>query len=301
MPAKKRTVKNITADGPYLGTHASAAGGVDRAVARAKELGCRAFQLFVKNNNRWEAPPISPETAAAFKAALAESGIEPANVFAHTSYLINLASANPELAAKSLNALIDELKRCEQLGIMGLVMHPGSPGKDRREEGIAQVARLVAEAVDAVPGKVRLLYEGTVGAGTHLGAPFEDLRDLLRATNRPERVGICLDTCHLFAAGHDLRTKEALDATIARFDSIVGLQWLRAFHLNDSKGKLGSKLDRHEHIGDGELGEEAFRALLNHPALRSLPMVLETDKDEAGDYDRRNLATLRRLAGQPER
>jgi deoxyribonuclease-4 len=282
--------------GLLLGSHMSIAGGVDKAPARGASVGCTAMQVFVKNNNRWQGPPIAPQAAARWRAELDRAGIAPSAVFAHTCYLINLASTREEVLAKSIDALEDELRRCELLGIPGLVMHPGAHLGAGREAGIAQIARHCRTIFDRIPdGRCRVLFEGTVGSGTNLGGTFEDLRDLLAAVDRPDRVGVCLDTCHLFAAGYDLRTPEAFAETIAAFDRIVGLGHVRALHLNDSKHGLGSRKDRHEHIGKGMIGTEAFRLVLNHPALRAVPMSLETEKGEDLAEDRVNLGVLRSL------
>lgn len=280
----------------------SSAGGVEKAAERAGEIGCRALQLFVKNNNRWDGPPITAPSVAAFHANLKRAGIEPAHVFAHTSYLINLASARPDIVEKSIAALEDELRRCEQLGIMGLVMHPGSPGPEGDKAGairlVAERARAILKRVD---GRVRLLYETTAGTGNTLGRTFGEMAELLDLTGLPNVTGVCLDTCHIFAAGHDIRTPETFAATFAEFDATVGFGRLSAIHLNDSKMELGSRRDRHEHIGKGCIGEAAFRLLLNDPRFDSIPMALETEKDDEHENDRMNLAVLARLERPPRK
>ncbi len=282
---------------PPLGSHMSIAGGVDKAPARAASVGCTAMQIFVKNNNRWDGPPITEEQAVRFPEELAAAGIAPENVFAHTGYLINMASPKEDVAAKSEAALEDEFRRCFQLGLPGLVMHPGAHLGTGREEGIARVAERVRRVFARLPdGPTRLLLETTAGTGTNLGAPFEDLADLLAAIDRPERTGVCLDTCHIFAAGHDIRTPEAYRRTMSHFGRIVGFGNLRAVHLNDSKHPLGSRKDRHEHIGEGHLGDEAFRLLLTDKRFARIPMSLETEKDKEMTEDRINLERLRRLA-----
>lgn len=281
-----------------IGSHMSIAGGVEKAIERGASIGCRAIQIFVKNNNRWQGPPISDESAAAFKANLKKHGIRPEDVFAHTCYLINLASSKPEVVEKSIAALEDELRRCEKLGVPGLVMHPGSPMELGRDHGIEAVGTLSRKILLRIKGgKTRLLFECTAGTGSNLGATFEDLRDILAVVNLPDRAGVCLDTCHLFAAGYDLRTPEAWKATMDAFGSIVGFPYLKAFHLNDSKHPLGSRKDRHEHIGKGHLGEEAFRNLLADPRLLDVPMSLETDKGDDLAEDIENLKVLARLEG----
>lgn len=281
-----------------IGSHMSIAGGVEKAIERGASIGCRAIQIFVKNNNRWEGPPISETSAKTFRENLRKHGIRPEDVFAHTCYLINLASVKPEVVEKSIAALEDELRRCEQLAIPGLVMHPGSPRELGREHGITTVGKHVRDVLLRIKGgKCRLLFEGTAGTGSNLGATFEDLRDLLAEVNLPDRTGICLDTCHLFAAGYDLRTAETFKATMDSFDRIVGLKNLKAFHLNDSKHPLGSRKDRHEHIGKGHLGEGAFRHLLADQRLLDIPMSLETDKGDDLAEDVENLKVLARLGG----
>lgn len=282
--------------GLLLGAHMSVAGGVDKAPARGAAVDSTALQVFVKSSRRWADKPLDPASVAAWPAALEQSGIAPSAVVAHTSYLINLASPNPEVLAKSLAAVEDELRRCDALGIPGIVMHPGAHLGSGREAAIEQIARSV-RAVYARPPEIRtrLLFEATAGTGTNLGATFEDLRDILAAVDLPDRTGVCLDTCHIFAAGYDIRTKKTYDETMRAFERLVGFDSLFAIHLNDSKHGLGSRKDRHEHIGQGLLGSDAFALLLNDPRVKNVPMVLETDKNDDLDEDRMNLETLRGL------
>ncbi|MDK2970380.1 MAG: deoxyribonuclease [Candidatus Sumerlaeota bacterium] len=285
--------------GLFLGSHMSVAGGVDRAPARGASVDCTAMQIFVKNNNRWQGPPITSEQAANFARELEKTSIALDNVFAHTCYLINLASPKEDVATKSVAALEDELLRCGQLDLPGLVMHPGAhlgEGRDAGIERIADRARAVLRKTPRV--RTRLLLETTAGTGTNLGATFEDLRDILDAIGEPERTGVCLDTCHIFAAGYELRDPESYEATMTAFANTVGFDRLFAVHLNDSRNGLGTRKDRHDHIGKGHLGEEPFRLLLNDPRFRSLPMVLETEKGADMQEDRLNLDTLRRLASK---
>lgn len=280
----------------FVGSHMSSAGGVERAVERGVTIGCSALQLFVKNNNRWVGPPISEASAAAFKAALPKAGIRPEHTFAHSSYLINLASEKEEVVARSIVALEDELRRCNQLGILGLVMHPGSAGAaGDSPAALARVAKFSREILKKAGGSTRLLFETTAGTGATLGAKFEEIAGLLDETNLPSRVGVCLDTCHIFAAGYDIRDAATFKATFDSFEKTVGLKRLLAIHLNDSKMPFASRRDRHEHIGKGEIGPEAFRLLLNDPRFDAIPMALETEKDEALDFDRENLALLAKL------
>jgi deoxyribonuclease-4 len=274
----------------------SIAGGVSKAPGRAASAGCVALQIFVKNNNRWEGPPITDAEAAAFREELAKASIRPEHVFAHTAYLINLASPKEDVHAKSIVALTDELARCTLLGVPGLVMHPGARLDLPYDAAIDRIAAAVRSIYAANSHfTTRLLLEGTAGTGSNLGAPLSELGDILAAIGLPDRTGICLDTCHLFAAGYDLRTPEGYAATFAEFERLIGLKNLLAFHLNDSVFGLGSRKDRHEHIGKGYLGLEPFRHLMNDPRMSHVPMSLETDKDEDLQADRDNLAVLRGL------
>lgn len=284
---------------PPVGSHMSIAGGVDKAPARGASVHCTALQVFVKNNNRWDGPPITAAQAANFTAELKKAGISIANVFAHTCYLINLGSPKKDVVEKSVVALEDELRRCQQLGLPGLVMHPGAhlgTGIDTATEQIVELCLGVFERTPEV--RTRILFETTAGTGTNLGAHFAELGAILKRIDNPERAGVCLDTCHIFAAGYEIRTTDGYAKTMKEFEREVGFSNLRAVHLNDSKHPLGSRKDRHEHIGKGEIGEEAFRLLLTDKRFARIPMSLETDKGEDLAEDRMNLATLYRLAGE---
>jgi len=277
-----------------LGAHQSIAGGVERSLARGEEAGCDTVQIFVKSPNRWAGKPLAEKNIVAFKEAVEETGIWP--VFAHALYLINLATPDDALWAKSVDALADDLERCEQLGLPGLVIHPGSHMDSGAEAGIERIA----DALDAVharlPGhQVQVWLEVTAGQGTSLGHTFEQLRAIIDAVSEPERLGVCFDTAHAFAAGYDLRSREAYEATWDQFDDVLGLDHLRAIHLNDSKKELNSRVDRHEHIGQGLLGLEPFRFLVNDVRFRGIPMTLETEKGPDLAEDKENLATLRSL------
>ena len=272
----------------------SIAGGFFRSVERGRKIGCRTIQIFSKSNNQWAAPPIAPEAVEQFTDAVRKSGIQP--VFAHAAYLINLGSADSTTAQRSKQALKTELERATTLGLSFLVLHPGSCKGDGEAEGLKQIASAAAWALDQVKGaSVRLLYEIAAGQGSCLGHRFEHLADLLRLTGRPDQTGVCLDTCHLFAAGYDLRSESSYRKTMEEFDRIVGLEKVKVVHLNDSKKELGSRVDRHEHIGQGKIGLEAFRCLLNDRRFSHVPMVLETPKDEECTEDVMNLKTLRGL------
>jgi deoxyribonuclease-4 len=277
-----------------VGAHQSIAGGTPEAVRRAVETGCRVLQVFVKNSNRWEGKAISEEEASEFRAMVRAAGL--LAVVAHSSYLINAAAENPALRGKSALALADELDRCDRLGIPSLILHPGSRGESGLAEGIARAAATLDEAFERAPTKASILLETAAGQGASVGRSFEELRDIIGASRHPARLGVCLDTCHVFAAGYDLRTPEAFGETIESFERALGLASLRAIHVNDSKKDLGGRVDRHDHIGNGRIGKEGFRNLMRDPRLSAIPKFLETPKDEALDFDRKNLATLRKLA-----
>ncbi len=281
-----------------IGAHMSVAGGLDQAPLRGRAVGCEVAQIFTKNSNQWAARPLTPDEIQRFKRAQAEAGVPV--VMAHDSYLINLC-AEGELLAKSEAAFREEYERCEALGIPYLVTHPGAHLGAGEEEGLRRMARALDRLHDATRGyRTMVLLENTAGQGSCVGYRFEQLLRLFELVREPERLGVCLDTCHLLAAGYDIRTPAGYRRVTDEFDHVVGLSRLKALHLNDSKKGLGSRVDRHEHIGRGELGLEAFRALLNDPRLADRPMVLETPKgEERGvDLDVINLTTLRRLRGE---
>lgn len=265
------------------------------ACRRGRELGCEAIQIFVRNERRWASPPLEEGEIRAFKGARRAAGLRWA--FAHVSYLVNLASPDPVLRRRSVEVFSDELERCRRLGLEFLVTHPGSPGSAGAEEGISLLARSLEEVFRRVRAPAPLvLLETTAGQGASLGGTFEQLRAIMDRCRDPERVGVCLDTCHVFAAGYDLSTPAGYDGTMEEFDRVLGLGRLRAVHLNDSRRERGSRVDRHEHIGRGRIGREGFRRLMRDPRLRPLPKVLETPKEEG--MDGANLRLLRRLAGK---
>jgi len=277
-----------------LGAHQSIAGGVENALARGQETGCDTIQIFVKNPSRWVSKPLEQKNITAFREAVDETGIWP--VFAHSLYLVNLATSDEALWNKSLDALTDDLERCESLGLPGLVLHPGSHRGAGEEVGIARIVAALNEEHSRLPGcPVQVWLETTAGQGDHLGYTFGQLRALIEAVREPDRLGICFDTAHAFASGYELRTREGYEATWTEFDSVLGLDRLKAIHLNDSKKELGSRVDRHEHIGQGFLGLEPFRFLLNDARFRGIPMILETDKGPDLAEDKENLAVLRSL------
>jgi len=282
--------------GPYLGAHMSIAGGLHRAVERAAEVGATALQVFVKSSRQWAAAPLKPGEADRFREAVERQGLA-RHTLAHSAYLINLAATDATVHRRSLQALRLELERCARLGIPFLVLHPGSHLGAGEETGLDRVVRALDRVLDreSGAGRVTLLLETTAGQGTNLGHRFEQLAWILDRAEAKGRLGVCFDTCHALAAGYELRDARSYRATLREFDRIVGLPRLKAFHLNDSKGGLGSHKDRHEHIGQGELGLEPFRLILNDRRFRALPMVLETPKGEDLAEDHQNLAVLRGL------
>jgi deoxyribonuclease-4 len=274
----------------------SVAGGYHNALLTAREHDCPAVQLFTKNANQWAAKALRDEDVRLFRRTLRQTKVR--QTIAHDSYLINLASPNDELFRKSLEAFVIEMERAEALGLRYLVAHPGSHAGTDEATGLRNVARALDEVHRRCAGfRVRVLLETTAGQGQSLGHRFEHLAHILGAVAKPERLGVCLDTCHVFAAGYPLAPEADYQATMAAFDRVIGLKRLRVFHVNDSKRPLGSRVDRHAHIGQGCLGLEPFRLLVNDPRFRDRPMILETPKEEQGkDMDAVNLGVLRGLA-----
>ena len=288
---------------PRLGAHLSISGGLPRAVDRAVASRCEALQIFTKSAGQWRARVIPEDEIVLFRRRVADTGIHP--VIAHNSYLINIAAAAPALREQSLAALLEEYDRADALGLQGLVMHPGSFTTGTEAEGL----RLIASGLRALLRTRRratplILLEHTAGQGTNLGHRFEHLAEIIEGLDGSPRVGVCLDTCHLLTAGYDICSEEGYVQTFREFDRLVGLDRLKAFHLNDSKRPCGSRVDRHEHIGKGCLGLEPFRRILTDPRFAGLPMLLETPKldtpesrrrSDLDPWDARNLRTLRRL------
>lgn len=268
-----------------IGAHVKTVGGVDKAPHNARAIGAKAFALFTKNQRQWHAKPYDETTIAAFKANLAEVGIAPEHVLPHDSYLINLGHPEPEALQKSRDAFLDEMQRCEQLGLSLLNFHPGSHLKKIAEaDSLAIVAESVNWALDQTRG-VTAVIENTAGQGSNLGYRFEHLAAIIEQVEDKSRVGVCLDTCHTFTAGYDLRTEEACEATFAEFEQVVGFRYLRGMHLNDSKAKFASRVDRHHSIGKGELGLTLFRYIMNDSRFEEIPMVLETIDDTIWDQE----------------
>lgn len=280
-----------------FGAHMSIAGGLHLAFERGLETGCDAIQVFVKNQRQWKAKPVREEEVREWKRAWKDSGIGP--VVAHGTYLINLAAPDDDLWAKSVEAFADELHRCESLGIPGLVIHPGSHCSAGEEWGITRIAKALDIIHQHTRGfRVKILLEVVAGQGSAIGHRFEQLQQIISRSKHSERLGVCLDTCHLLAAGYDIRTKPGYAAAIQQLDASIGRKAVAVIHTNDSLKPLGSRVDRHAHIGDGQIGCRGFSNFVNDPAFFGIPMLLETPKgsDPRGrDWDRVNLARLRRL------
>ena len=277
-----------------LGAHLSIAGGLYRALERGAELGCGAVQIFLKNQRRWAARPLSGDEVRAFEVARRQTRIR--SVFAHASYLINLAAPDPLAWARAVDAFSDELTRAEALGLACVVIHPGSHMGAGVEAGLARVTAGLDAALTRTRGyRVKVALENTAGAGRAIGRTFAELAALIERSTAPERLGVCVDTCHLHAAGYELRTPAGYRAAIAECAAVLGLDRILAFHLNDTRAPRGSGLDRHEHIGEGALGLGPFRCLLRDRRFARVPKVLETPKEPEPAADRKNLGRLRGL------
>jgi deoxyribonuclease IV len=289
-----------------IGAHMSVAGGVSKAVDRAVLHGCESLQIFSKNANRWQAPPLDPAEVRRFRRRLEETGITPA--VSHASYLINLAATNPALRDQSIAAIADEIGRAHALGLLGVVLHPGTCTAGIEADGLALVAEGIRAAFKRRPRlKTMVLLEHTAGQGRTLGYRFEHLADIIRKLDGSPRIGVCLDTCHLIASGYDIVSDAGYHATMAEFERVVGVERLKVFHGNDSKKPCASRVDRHEHIGDGCLGLQPFRRLMRDSRFDGLPILIETAKSEdlqragviaADPLDTKNLETLRRLRNE---
>ncbi len=280
---------------PKLGAHVSVAGGLHKAFERARSLEAESLQIFVKNPNGWRGKALDEDATRAFQQAREASGSLP--VVAHAGYLINLCAQNPETLRKSREALSDELLRCTALGIDALVVHPGAHLGAGKEAGLTLIARSLDEVFAAHPDvTAALLLENTAGQGTALGYRFTQLKAIMDGVDEPERLGVCLDTCHAFAAGYDLTTAEGYEAALEEFDAAVGFERLRCWHLNDSRHPLGARKDRHANLGQGTMGLKAFARLLADKRMAGLPMILETPLGEDGLGHARDLAALRKLS-----
>jgi len=280
----------------------SVAGGLPNAIARAQLHECEALQIFTKNASQWRARPLPDDEVAAFRLAARNSGIAP--IVAHASYLINVATANPALRAQSIAALGEEMDRAEALGLLGVVLHPGARLATAEHVAVELVVTALAQVLSERPkGKAMILLEHTAGQGSAMGATFEQIAAMLNGVRSKKRLGVCLDTCHLLAAGYDLCSEDGYAATFERFEALIGFDRLKVFHVNDSKKPCRSRVDRHEHIGQGCIGLEPFRRLVNDPRFDHLPMLIETEKSDTREkmrvtpdpLDVMNLETLRRL------
>ncbi len=296
MKSSKSSRSPSSPDEPNFGAHMSAAGGCHKAVIAAHEAGFRSVQLFTKNNNRWDASPLSPQQIEAFRTAVEESGV--ADLVSHTSYLINLASPDESLWNRSIEAMVVEVERCAALGIPDLVVHPGAHLGSGEIEGCERAARALDEVVRRTSNsEVIIDLETTAGQGSSVGHRFEHLQAILSLVGEPGRFGVCVDTCHIFAAGYSLDTPERYDETMKGLDGTVGIDRVRVWHLNDSCRDCGSRVDRHAGIGAGKMGQEPFRHLVNDRRLAKRPMILETPKgmEDGEDLDARNLRILQSL------
>lgn len=278
---------------PFFGAHVSTSGGVEKSIERAKEINCEAIQIFTKNNNQWKGSPLTEESIKEFKEGIKKEKIKV--TCSHDSYLINLCSVDKDIAQKSHDAFLDELLRAEQLSLNYVVMHPGAHLGKGETEGIKILSHAFNKIVKETKGyKVLTLIETTAGQGTNIGYKFEQLKEILDSVSEPERFGVCLDTCHVFAAGYDISKKEGYEKTFDDFDKIVGLKNLKMFHLNDSKKALSSRVDRHDHIGEGKIGKDCFKLLVNDSRFKNHAMILETPKDDDFvKFDSKNLKLLR--------
>ncbi|HEY52655.1 MAG TPA: deoxyribonuclease IV [Caldilineae bacterium] len=279
---------------PRFGAHVSTAGGVSKAFGRAASIGCEAMQIFTRNNSRWHSKPLEPKEIERWWTLAGELDIRP--VASHASYLINLSSPKPDLWRKSIDAFVDELQRAEALGLLGVVVHPGSHMGEGETWGISRIAAALDQCHERTAGFQTLtLLETTAGTGQHLGYRFEQLGAMREQCAQPQRVAVCFDTCHVLAAGYDFRNAAGYANVMQAFDEHIGLDLLKCFHFNDSKFDLGSRKDRHEHIGKGYVGLDAFRLIINDPRFVHVPMLLETPKSKDLHEDVENLAVLRGL------
>ncbi len=275
-----------------FGFHISIAGGFARVCGRAREVGCQTMQFFTRSPRGWKSTPLDKDDVERFRADLKVSGISP--VFVHASYLVNLATADRTLADRSVDSVVTDMERCRCLGVNYLIVHVGRAVAASQAEALVRVAGNINRVLKQAPDTVVLLLENTAGMGSEVGYCFEHIRDIIEQIGKKDRVGVVLDTAHLFEAGHELRTKQGLDDTLRCFDATVGLGRLHLLHLNDSKTDFGSRVDRHWHIGKGKIGLEGFQGIVNHPLLRHLPGIMETPRKSLED-DLRNLKTIKGL------
>jgi deoxyribonuclease IV len=298
--ANRRDRTHPPEDQPILlGAHMSIAGGIHTAVERGISIGCTTMQMFVKNNNQWRGKNLSEEDVLTYKNLLRESRIGP--VVVHDTYLINLCATDKQILQKSREALKDELDRCETLGVEYLNFHPGSHVGAGEEDGIRRIVESLDMIHEETKGyRVKSVLETTAGQGTAIGYRFEQLRSIIDGVSEPQRMAVCVDTCHVFAAGYDISTESGYEKTFEEFDAIIGLDRLVAFHVNDSKRELNSRVDRHEHIGAGKIGKNGFRLLMNDGRFSTVPKILETPKGPEMKEDVKNMRTLRNMVARPK-
>jgi len=275
-----------------LGAHMSIAGGMYQAIVRGQEIDCTAIQVFTKSNRQWGSKPLIQEDIVRFKKTWEDSSIK--SIIAHSTYLINLGSPKPEILKKSLSSLEDELKRCKQLGIGYLVLHPGSCLSSSEKDCIQQIADALDKVLGKTDGTVKILLETTAGQGTGVGYTFEQIAAIFEHAKQKRRLGVCLDTCHIFAAGYDFRTKKGYEQVINQFDKIIGLHRLKAIHVNDSMRDLGTRVDRHEDIGRGKIGLDGFKYLFNDERFFDIPKILETPEGTLESYAK-NMRVIKNL------
>jgi deoxyribonuclease-4 len=276
----------------YIGAHVSSAGGVQNAPLNAKAIGAKAFAMFTKSQRQWAAKPLTMENIDGFKTNLKEVGISPEHVLTHDGYLINLGNPDDTKREKSYASFVEEIKRVEALGLTLLNFHPGSHLREISEgECIELISECMNLAIEETSTGV-LVIENTAGQGSNMGYTLEHIADLIDDVKNKKRVGVCIDTCHAFAAGYDLRTKKGVDSFVKQFDKLIGLKYLKGMHLNDSLKDIGSKVDRHESIGKGKLGREAFVQIMNNPAFDNVPLILETPNSDIWESEIRDLYSM---------
>ena len=284
---------------PLLGAHTSIAGGLDKAIVRGRDLGCKTIQIFTKNSNQWKERHLEQGEISAFKAARKELDMGP--VIAHSSYLINLASPDDEIYDKSINAVLNEMERCEKLGIEYLVLHPGSHRGSGEEEGLKRIVQAIDRLHQKTGGyKIRIALETTAGQGANLGYKLEQIAQMMESVKDNWRLALCLDTCHVFAAGYELRDEKSYERLFNEVETHIGMEYLKVIHLNDSKKDCGSRVDRHEDIGRGMIGPEPFKRIMQDGRLKDIPKIIETPgagTDKNSEKDQENLQLLRNFAG----
>jgi deoxyribonuclease-4 len=265
----------------YIGAHVSASGGVENAPLNAHKIGARAFAIFTKNQKQWKSAPLTEKSISQFKENCRKYDYNPNYILPHDGYLINPGSPDKDMLEKSREALLDEMQRCEQLGLTMLNFHPGAHlGKISEDECLKNIAESINMVLQKTKG-VTAIIENTAGQGSNLGYKFEHIRSIIDMVDDKERVGVCLDTCHTYAAGYDIKTEDGYERTFKEFDRIIGLSYLRGFHLNDARKGLASRVDRHESIGKGDLGDEVFIRIMNDPRFDNMPIILETPDEDA--------------------